>query len=278
MKHTYEIIFIDDGSSDDTFKQIMQVKKKDSHVVALRFRRNFGQSSAWEAGFTEASGDVIVVMDSDLQNDPKDIPRMLDALTDKYDAVSGWRKARHDSFSKKFFSSLANPLRRWLTGEKIHDSGCSLKVYRADCVKDIRLFGEMHRYITALLTWKGYRVGEIKVNHRARKHGKTKYSMSRLFKGFMDLILVWFWQKYSNRPIHVFGFLGLSVGLLGFVSGLVSIYLKIFRDVDLSNTFLPTVSIFFVLIGLNLIVSGIIADICVKNYYKDKTLYTYRRY
>ena len=155
---------------------------------------------------------------------------------------------------------------------------CSLKVYRAESVKDIRLFGEMHRYITALLTWKGYRVGEIKVNHRARKHGKTKYSMSRLFKGFMDLILVWFWQKYSNRPIHVFGFLGLSVGFMGFVAGMISIYLKIMQDVDLSNTFLPTIAIFLVLIGLNLIVSGIIADICVKNYYKDKTLYTYRRY
>lgn len=273
LNETYEIIFIDDGSTDDTYQEMLKVKRFDKNIKIIKFKKNFGQTAAWNAGFQHISGDLVIVIDADLQNDPKDIPKLIKKLNEGYDVVSGWRYKRKDNSSKKIFSYFANKLRMSLTGEKIHDSGCSLKIYKKECIKNLNLYGEMHRYITAILSWKGYKIGEIKVNHRSRKYEKTKYSFSRIFKGMMDLLLITFWQRYSARPIHVFGLSGFMFGLMGFISGLTSIYLKIFKKVDLSDTFLPNIAVFLVLMGINLIAFGIIADICIKTYYKNEKPY-----
>jgi len=273
LNKNYEIIFIDDGSTDGTFEEMFRLKKKDKRIKIIKFKKNFGQTAAWDAGFKNSTGDKIVVMDADLQNDPNDIPKLIKKLDEGYDVVSGWRYKRKDSISKKAFSYIANNLRRAMTGEKIHDSGCSLKIYKKECVKNLTLYGEMHRYITAILSWKGYKVGEVKVNHNPRKHGKTKYSLSRVFKGMMDLLLIAFWQKYSARPIHVFGLLGFISALFGVILGSLSFYFWAFKNVSLSDTFLPNVAVFLVLMGINLLVFGIIADICIKTYYKDEDNY-----
>lgn len=265
----YEIIFIDDGSKDNSYQEMLKLRDIDKNIKIIKFKKNFGQTAAWNAGFKYALGDLVIVMDADLQNDPKDIPKLIIKLNEGYDVVSGWRCKRKDNFSKKMISHFANKIRMLLTGEKIHDSGCSLKIYKKECTKNLNLYGEMHRYIAAILSWKGYEIGEIKVRHNPRKFGRTKYSLSRIFKGMMDLIIIIFWQKYSARPIHFFGLSGLILAFLGFVSGLFSIYLRIFKNVDLSDTFLPNIAIFLIIMGINLLTFGIIADICIKIYYKN---------
>lgn len=273
IKKKYEIIFIDDGSNDQTYEEMLKLRKIDKKIKIIKFKKNFGQTAAWSAGFQLASGDLVIVMDADLQNDPNDIPRLISKINEGYDVISGWRYNRKDTISKKFFSYFANRLRRAVTGEKIHDSGCSLKIYKKECTKNIKLYGEMHRYITAILSWKGYKVGELKVNHRPRTKGKTKYSFSRIFKGMMDLLLIVFWQKYSARPIHIFGLLGFFSALLGVMAGMISFYFWTCKNVRLSETFLPNAAIFLVLMGINLIIFGILADICIKIYYKDESAY-----
>ena len=270
FKQEYEILFIDDGSNDKTYEEMLKLRNNDKNIKIIKFKKNFGQTAAWSAGFKYASGQLIVVMDADLQNDPQDIPKLIARLNEGYDIVSGWRFKRNDSISKKIFSRLANRLRRYLTGEKIHDSGCSLKIYKKECVQNLNLRGEMHRYITAILSWKGYKVGEIKVKHRHRKYETTKYSFSRIFRGMMDLLLITFWQRYSARPIHFFGISGFIMAFFGFITGTFSIYLRIFKAIDLSDTFLPNVAVFLVLMGINLLAFGILADISIKNYYKDE--------
>lgn len=273
LNKTYEIIFIDDGSTDNTFQEMLKLRALDKNIKIIKFKKNFGQTAAWSAGFKNASGEFVIVMDADLQNDPHDILLLLNKLNEGNDIVSGWRHNRHDNLSKKFCSYFANKLRRLVTGEKIHDSGCSLKIYKKECVKDLKLYGEMHRYITAILSWKGYKVGEVKVAHNPRIAGKTKYSSSRLFKGMMDLLLIIFWQKYSARPIHVFGLFGFLSALLGFLAGMTSLYFWFFNNLSFSKTFLPNAAIFLVLMGINLLIFGIIADICIKIYYKDEETY-----
>lgn len=270
LKKKYEIIFIDDGSTDNTFKEMLKVRDQDKNIKIIKFKKNFGQTAAWDAGFKQALGNLIVVMDSDLQNDPKDIPLLINKINEGYDIVSGWRYQRHDKLSKKICSYIANKLRRKLTGEQIHDSGCSLKIYKKDCIKNLKLYGEMHRYITAILSWNGYKVGEIIVRHNPRIAGKTKYSTSRIFKGTMDLLLIIFWQRYSARPIHIFGLLGFLSALLGLLAGMTSLYFWLFKSLSFSKTFLPNAAIFLVLMGLNLIIFGILADICIKIYYKNE--------
>jgi glycosyltransferase involved in cell wall biosynthesis len=264
----YEVIFIDDGSKDKTFEKLM--KLKDKHVKIIKLRRNFGQSASWSAGFHLASGDVIVTMDGDLQNNPKDIPRLLLKLESGYDCVSGWRIDRKDDFFKRFFSRISNYLRHLLINDNVNDSGCSLKVYKKECLNDLELYGEMHRYITSLIKLKGYKIGEIRVKHRKRTNGKTKYSISRILKGFLDLINVWFWQKYSSRPLHLFGGTGILVFFMGIIFGINSVYLKYFRGVDLSDNFLAVLSIFLILVGIQLFFYGIQGDILLKNYHKLK--------
>ena len=265
---SYEIIFIDDGSTDKTFSKLISIK--DKNVKVIKFRKNFGQAASWLAGFNSAKGDVVVTMDADLQNDPKDIPRLLVKLEEGYDCVSGWRYKRKDPFSKRIFSKISMFLRHKLINDGINDSGCSLKAYKKECLEGIELFGEMHRYIVSLIKIRGFKIGEIKVRHRRRVRGKTKYSILRLIKGFLDLGNIWFWQKFSSRPLHLFGFLGILGILFGFVSGSYSIYLRLVKHVDLSDTFLPVIAVFSFMVGIQLLVSGILGDAIIKCYNKVK--------
>lgn len=273
LKHDFEIIIIDDGSTDRTFPNLEAINKKDKRLRVIRFRRNFGQTAALDAGFKAATGDIIIAMDSDLQNDPRDIPRLLEKMDQGYDVVSGWRYRRNDPFGKKLASKLANALRKSLTGERIHDSGCALKAYRRECFDDMNLYGEMHRFIPALLMWRGFRIGEIKVRHHQRRFGKTKYGLSRLMRGFLDLLIVKFWMQYSARPIHLFGGIGILSTLFGIFCGVWSIYLKLFQAQDLSETFLPVLAVLSVILGVQFFISGILADIGIKNYFKDTPTY-----
>jgi len=276
--YDYEILFDDDGSSDKTYSILEALHKKDAKLKVLQFRKNFGQSAAMDAGFHSAKGDIIITMDGDLQNDPKDIPLLLKKLDEGYDAVSGWRWKRKDRLEKKLFSLMSRRLRNIVIRDNLHDSGCSLKVYKKECFEDFSLTGEMHRYIAELLVLRGFKVGEVKVNHRARESGKTKYSMSRVLKGFLDLSLVWFWQKYVGRPLHLFGSMGVALIGLGVLSFIYVFTLWVMNRIDLSDHFLSIVSVFLIVLGVQFFVSGIMADLLVKNYYKDKKRYTVRSF
>jgi len=268
LNRDFEIILVDDGSTDNTFQNMEKVRKNDDSVKIIKFRKNFGQSAALKAGFDFAKGDVVISMDGDMQNDPTDIPVLLNKLTNEdYDVVCGWRADRKDPFSKRIISKFANLVRRNITSEFIHDSGCTFRAYKNECVKGLELYGETHRYIPAMLLWKGYRIGEVKVKHHSRKYGVTKYNWRRVVKGFLDLIVISFWQKYSVRPIHVFGGFGMMLSVLGIVIGGYLGIMRLFFGVDLSDRPLFSVAILMVIVGVQFIVSGILADIMLKIYY-----------
>jgi len=263
---SFEIIFIDDGSSDKT----AEICKTLSPLKFIRFRKNFGQTAAFDAGIKEAKGDIITTMDGDLQNDPADINLLLGEMQKGYDVVSGWRWQRKDTFMKKFFSRGANLLRKIFMEDKIHDSGCSLKAYKRECFHDVDLFGEMHRFIPAILELQGYKVGEVKVSHHPRIHGETKYNWKRAIKGFVDMISVWFWRKYANRPLHLFGGTGIVFSLIGAALLIWMAVEKIAFSRAISDRIWPTIGVFFILAGIQLFVSGLLADILIKNYYKNR--------
>lgn len=268
---SFEIIFIDDGSKDGTGRELKSLKP----LKYIRLRKNFGQTAAIDAGIKHSKGKYIITMDGDGQNDPKDIPKLYDYLIENdLDIVSGWRNKRKDSFLKCFISRGAHYLRSFFIKDGIHDSGCSLKIYRRECFDSLDLYGEMHRFIPALLRIKGFTLGEVKVAHRPRTKGKTKYNWKRTIKGFIDIISIWFWKKYAVRPLHIFGASGLFLMTIGFIFGLYNIYLKFFLNANLSKTVWPTLTVFFFLTGIQLFVTGILADILSKSYYhmtKDKT-------
>jgi glycosyltransferase involved in cell wall biosynthesis len=268
LDRSSEILFVDDGSTDASFFRMQDLHDSDQAVHIIKFRKNFGQSAAMRAGFDYARGRIVVTMDADLQNDPNDIPALLDTMSNEgYDVVCGWRYRRNDALLKKISSNIANRFRTLLTGELIHDSGCTLRVYTRESVSDIELFGELHRYIPAILLWKGYRIGEMKVNHRERTFGKSKYRWQRLFKGFLDLLVIAFWQKYSGRPMHIFGGLGLIAGGIG---SAIALYLGISRLVygtGLTDRPLFLVAMVLIIVGVQFIALGIIADILVRVYY-----------
>lgn len=262
--YNYEIIFIDDGSTDDTDTVLKTLQP----LKYLQFRKNFGQTAAMDAGIKEAKHDFIITMDGDGQNDPADIPKMIEyLLNNNLDVVSGWRKNRKDSFSKKFISKGANLLRHFLINDNINDSGCSLKVYKKECFETLSLYGEMHRFIPALLKIKGFKIGEIVVNHRPRLKGTTKYGITRTFKGFIDILSVWFWNKYAVRPLHLLGGIGLLSIFLGLSASLYTIYYFLTKG-DLSNTVWPLLSAFLLFTGVQFFISGLIADMLSKSYYE----------
>jgi len=270
----HEIIFIDDGSTDNTYKEMKKLAI-DNSVKIIKFRKNFGQTAAWKAGIDNAKGSLVITMDADLQNDPKDIPKLINKLKKGYDVVSGWRYKRKDNFSKKLFSLFSRFLRKKIIKDPIHDSGCSLKIYRRECLEDLELQGEMHRYIAEILHLKGYKVGEIKVNHLPRTRGKTKYNFKRLLKGFLDLLVVAFWQRYSSRPIHLFGIWGLIMSFSGGVIGIYMLYLKYIYKISIANRPLLLLSVLLVILGIQFIIFGLIADILIRIYYSgDKKNYS----
>jgi len=267
----FEIIFVDDGSSDGTLAAARGL----SPLKLIAFRKNFGQTAAFDAGFKEAQGEIVITLDGDLQNDPADIPLLLEKMSEGYDVVSGWRFKRQDPWSKKIPSWIANLLRKMLIHDDIHDSGCSLKAYKRECFKDIDFFGEMHRFIPAILQLEGYRVGEVKVSHHPRIHGVTKYNWRRGIKGFVDMISIWFWRKYSHRPLHLFGATGV---VLSFVGGAILLWMmieKFYFGASISERMWPLVGIFFALVGVQLFVSGLLADIAVRSYYQGRQRMNY---
>lgn len=262
-----EILVVDDGSTDGTYQILIDLQAKYAGLKLICLRANFGQSAALDAGFKEAAGEYLVSLDGDGQNDPADIPLLLAQLDQGYDVVCGWRRKRKDTWNKKIFSRLANRTYRLLTSITIHDSGCSLRAYRRDCFIGLDLTGEMHRHIPALLTWRGFKIGETEVNHRPRRLGKSKYGLARLGKGFLDLLVVVFWQRYSARPIHIFGGLGLLLGFLGAVLGLWLSYMRLFRGYSLSQKITPLIAVFLVVLGVQFFIFGILADIVAKIYF-----------
>lgn len=270
LKEPYEIIFVNDGSSDQTHRKLLEL----SPLKIIAFRRNYGQTAALDAGFKQAKGEIIITLDADGQNPPSEIPKLLEKFKEGYDVVSGWRYQRKDSFSKKFTSRGANFLRKFLVNDGIHDSGCTLKAYKKECFADLDLLGEIHRFIPAMLRWRGFKIGEVKVEHRPRTAGQTKYNWKRILKGFIDMLSVWFWRKYANRPLHLFGGLGIIIGGVGFIIGVIITILRLFGYIALQNRIWPLLAAFMVLAGLQLFISGLLADISVKKYYNsERTVY-----
>ncbi len=262
--YTYEIIFINDGSSDKTGEVCRALRP----LKYIELRRNSGQTAAMDAGIKAARYDYIVTMDGDRQNDPADIPEMLRYLTENgYDMVSGWRKYRKDTFMKRFISRGANFLRYFLVHDGIHDSGCSLKVYKRECFQGINLYGEQHRFIPALLKIKGFTVGEVVVHHRPRTSGTTKYNWKRTIKGFVDMISVWFWNKYASRPLHLLGGIGFLFLGLGGVCGIWSVLIFLSGQKMSRNIMPPMLTIFFCILGLLMFVFGLMSEILMKIYY-----------
>lgn len=270
----FEILMVDDGSVDNTRKEIAKL----SPVTLIEMRGNFGQTAALDAGIKHASGDIIITLDGDGQNPPAEIPKLLDLLErEELDVVSGWRKHRNDPLRKLIVSRGANLLRSVFFRDTIHDSGCTLKVYRRECFENVDLFGEMHRFIPAILSWSGFRIGEMVVEHRKRQHGVSKYTWKRMLKGFIDIIAIVFWRKYANRPLHLFGAVGIAFTFAGFVIGLITAVRRIFFLVPMSDSSLPLFAVFLFVIGIQFFLSGILADIAIRTYYSNKPSYTIKR-
>lgn len=263
-----EIVVVDDGSTDGTFQELLAAKRRGKRLRIIRFRRNYGQTPAFDAGFSHSKGEIVVTMDGDLQNDPSDIGRLLKELERGFDVVSGWRFDRKDAtFTKKIPSLLSNWFGRTLTGLQLHDSGCSLKAYRRSALKDLTLFGEMHRFIPAILYTKGFRISEIKVAHHPRKFGRTKYNFSRLLKGFLDLLYIKFWSSFSTRPLHLFGLIGFTMmGIAGLIALIkVLAYVIYLQPIEVTAALL--LAALMAIMGLQFIVFGFLGEIQVRTYY-----------
>ncbi len=278
----YEIVFVDDGSTDDSFTVLAELHKLDRLVRVISFRKNFGQTAALSAGFEHSRGKIVIAIDADLQNDPADIPRLLDKLEEGYDIVSGWRKKRHDAaFSRRLPSRIANWLIRKITQVELHDFGCTLKAYRREVLEDMRLYGEMHRFIPAVAGWGGARVGEIVVNHRPRTTGVAKYGLGRTLKVLLDLITVKFLGSFSTKPIYVFGGLGFLCGLSAMLSGLAVLYQKFIsaRHLAMNRNPLLILTTLLIITSLQFVLMGLLAEMLVRTYHESqgRPIYTIRQ-
>jgi len=261
LKKSYEIIYVNDGSSDHTLEELKKLK----NCKIIDFTRNFGQSSALDVGFKESKGEIIITLDGDLQNDPHDIPRLLNKLNEEnLDVVAGWRVKRKDAATIKILTIIGRKLRGALLKDIVHDSGCMLRVYKKQAIKNLDLWGEMHRYVLQLLKGKGFKIGELRVNHRPRIHGKTKYGCSKALRGFIDLLYIWFLQKYHQRPLHLFGTLGLASSFFGIISLIYSLYNRIFNNTSLNRDGWFFLGFFLVLTGIMLFSFGLIIDMLIK--------------
>lgn len=267
----FEIIAVDDGSRDDSFGKLKKLRAEDPRIKIIRFRANFGQTAAFSAGFDKARGKVIITMDGDLQNDPSDIPAMVAKLNEGYDIVAGWRYDRQDSMiSRRIPSIIANKIISMTTNVHLHDYGCSLKVFKVEVVKNIKLYGEMHRFIPAIASWMGVNVAEMKVNHRPRTAGKSKYGIGRTVRVILDLITVKFLLSYSTRPIQIFGSIGLFCGLMGFMIALwVSIQRFLF-EMPLSNRPVLLLAVLLIFIGVQFVSMGLLAELQARTYHESQ--------
>jgi glycosyltransferase involved in cell wall biosynthesis len=276
LDETAEFIFVDDGSSDQTFARLREIASSDPRVRLLRLARNFGQTAALSAGIDHARGEIIVPIDGDLQNDPTDIPRLLATLDQGYDVVSGWRKDRQDNFRRRLPSVIANRLISWISGVHLHDYGCSLKAYRRDVIKDVRLYGEMHRFVPIYATWQGARVTELPVKHHARVAGKSKYGLERTLKVVLDMVVVKFLSSYATKPIYVFGGFGLVSLFASFAAFMLMLYFKFTGYADFIETPLPLVVVMLFLVGCLSILLGLVAELSIRTYYESQGKRTYR--
>ena len=271
LERSYELIIVDDGSTDGTYPLLSRLHKGEPRIKVLRLKRNFGQTAAVAAGIAYAQGEVIVAMDGDGQNDPRDIPALLNKLEEGFDLVSGWRFPRQDPFwSRRLPSQIANGLISWITQVKLHDYGCSLKAIRRDVAKGIKLYGEMHRFIPAIAYERGARIAEIKVHHRARQRGKSKYGIVRTFRVILDLLTVKFLLSYATRPLHIFGIMGLMVGGAGFLIGIYLTIQKIFYGFDIGGRPLLLLAVLLILIGFQFITMGLLGEMLARTYHESQ--------
>jgi glycosyltransferase involved in cell wall biosynthesis len=275
----YEVILVDDGSMDNSFPLLKKIALEDRMVKVIRLRRNFGQTAAMAAGFDAAAGRVLVPMDGDLQNDPADIPRLMEKIQEGYDVVSGWRKDRMDAFlNRKLPSIIANYVISLMTGIKLHDYGCTLKAYRREVIEGINLYGEMHRFVPALASQVGARITEIPVNHRHRLHGKSKYGISRTMRVILDLLTVKFLLTYSTKPIQLFGKWGIYTLGAAFLSGGATLYMKFFEHMSMNRNPLFILTTFLLFMGIQFIVLGLLGELNARTYYEaqGKPIYMVR--
>ncbi len=280
---TFEIICIDDGSRDNSFEQLKKLHAQDNRLRVVRFRRNFGQTAAFAAGFDRAQGDIVITMDADLQNDPADIPSLLAKIDEGYDVVSGWRQERwREGFTaiitRKIPSAAANWLISRLTGVYLHDYGCALKAYRRDVVKSINLYGDLHRFLPAIASYYGVEVAEVPVSYRSRQFGKSNYGMGRIVRVILDLMTVSFLLNYSTRPIHIFGLLGLFSGTIGTIIGVYLTLTKLLYGAALADRPLLWLAVLLVIIGTQLVMMGLLGEMNVRTYHEtqNKPIYTVR--
>jgi glycosyltransferase involved in cell wall biosynthesis len=273
---SFEILVVDDGSTDDSFAQLTELQKSDGRLRLIRFRRNFGQTAAFAAGFAFARGRYIVTSDGDLQNDPRDIPAMVARLEQGSDIVCGWRKDRKDPFfTRRLPSMLANRLISWATGVRLHDYGCSLKVFRAEVVKPLRLYGEMHRFLPAIASEMGVAIDEVVVNHRPRTQGQSKYGLGRTVRVILDLLTVKFLLSYSTRPLQMFGTIGGAMGFIGFVITAWLAYQRLFGYQSIANRPLLLFGILLIFTGVQLITLGLLAELQSRTYHESQNKPTY---
>ena len=276
---SFEVVVVDDGSRDNSFACLKAVHERDARWRIIRFRRNFGQTAGFSAGFAAARGEIVITSDADLQNDPHDVAKLLDKMAEGYDIVSGWRVNRKEPFlSRRLPSMIANRMISGATGIQLHDYGCSLKAYRCEVTKNIRLYGDLHRFIPAVASWMGVSVAEVQVNDRARRFGKSKYGIGRTIRVMLDLITVRFILGYANRPLHVFGGLGLAAWALGIVIGLYLTFVKLVLGQSIGNRPLLLLAVLLVILGVQMVSIGLIAEMVMRTYYEvqNKPIYAIR--
>jgi glycosyltransferase involved in cell wall biosynthesis len=269
LNTSYEVILIDDGSTDSSLQKLKEIVKNDNRFKYLSFRKNYGKSAALQVGFKAAIGDAVVTMDADLQDDPQEIHSLLKKLDEGFDLCSGWKKKRQDPIIKKISSKFFNFVTRVISGIKIHDFNCGLKAYRKEVVENVKVYGELHRYIPVLAKWQGYKITEVPVMHHARRYGKTKFGITRFFKGFIDLVTVTFVTRYIKRPMHFFGFLGAISFLIGFI---VLGYLTVLwiQGIPLSNRPMLFLGMLLVIVGVQLFAVGLLGEVIVHNAMDDR--------
>ena len=273
---TFEVLIIDDGSTDDTFQLLREIQASEPRLRVIRFRRNFGQTAGFAAGFAHARGRLIVTMDGDNQNDPRDIPALVELIERGNDIACGWRKNRKDPFiNRRLPSMIANRIISWATGVHLNDYGCSLKVFRAEVVKPLRLYGEMHRFLPAIASEMGVRIAQMPVNHRARVHGRSKYGLSRTLRVILDLLTVKFLLSYSTRPLQMFGLLGVIMGTLGAIISAYLAYLRLFGNQSIADRPLLLLGILLIFTGFQLVTLGLLAELQIRTYHESQDKPTY---
>ncbi|TRZ51327.1 glycosyltransferase [bacterium] len=266
LKCNYEVILVDDGSSDKSFDKIREIHGRNNRFRCIKFRRNYGKSAALAAGFKIAKGDIVITMDADLQDDPNEIPGLIKTLNSGYDLVSGWKKVRYDPFIKRNTSKIFNYVTSKISGIRLHDFNCGIKGYKKDVIKSLKVYGEMHRYIPALAHLSGFKVTEKIVKHQPRKFGVTKFGANRFLNGFLDLLTVVFTTKYTKKPLHLFGFFGILSFFAGFGITAYLTYLKFFEGVSVSNRPLFLIGILFIIVGIQFFSLGLIAEMITKSH------------